>query len=110
MIKAELILENGLLRACNIRGHAEAGPKGADIVCAAVSVLASSAQKALSKRKGIEFRCEFPQRGEFSLEILGINAENTGFLAGIGTFLTEGLVSVSNEYPDFCSVSIEEKK
>ena len=108
MIRAELVLENGFLKSCCIRGHAGAGPKGEDIVCAAVSVLARTAFKALSDRNGINVLGNFPERGEFSLEIPGFTAENSEYLSGIGVFLTEGLVSVSREYPDFCTVSIKE--
>ncbi|MCL2831541.1 MAG: ribosomal-processing cysteine protease Prp [Treponema sp.] len=110
MIKAELVRENGFLRTCSICGHAGAGPKGSDIVCAAVSVLARTAADVLSKRKGVKFSGKFPRRGDFLLEILSVTAEETDFTAGVGDFLTEGLVSVAREYPDFCSVSIEEHR
>ena len=110
MIKAELVLEGGLLKSCVISGHAGAGPKGADIVCAAVSVLARTAFQALSARDGISARGEFPERGEFSLEVLKISAENREFLAGVGTFLVQGLLSVSKEYPEFCKVCIKERQ
>jgi uncharacterized protein YsxB (DUF464 family) len=108
MIQADLVLENGLLKSCGVRGHAGAGPKGADIVCAAVSVLARAAVLALSKREGIKISHEAPERGEFRLEILSVTGENREFLAGVGTFLKEGLLSVSKEYPDFCIVCVEE--
>ena len=107
MIKAELVLDQGLLRSCVIRGHAGAGPKGADIVCAAVSVLARTALKTLSDRLEA-VNAEFPERGEFFLEIPGAIESDKEFISGVGTFLTEGLLSVSREYPDFCKVSIEE--
>ena len=109
MIRAVLAFEGGLLKSCGISGHAGAGPKGADIVCAAVSVLARTAFKTLSARKGITVQGEFPERGEFRLEICSVNPENSEFLAGVGKFLGEGLLSVSGEYPDFCKVTIEEK-
>jgi uncharacterized protein YsxB (DUF464 family) len=108
MIQADLVLENGLLKSCWIQGHAGAGPKGADIVCAAVSVLARAAVLALSGREGIRITHESPEPGEFRLEILSATGENKEFLAGVGTFFKEGLLSVSKEYPDFCIVRLEE--
>ena len=108
MIRADLVLENGLLMKCRIRGHAGAGPKGADIVCAAVSVLAGTIYRVLSGREGICLKGEFRERGEFFLEIQDVTAENREFLAGTGTFLMEGLKSVAAEFPDFCIVNIEE--
>jgi uncharacterized protein YsxB (DUF464 family) len=38
----------GLLRFCEVRGHAMAGPAGYDLVCAAVSVLIRTAFRVLS--------------------------------------------------------------
>ena len=107
MIKACIALENGLLKSCRISGHAGAGPKGADIVCAAVSVLAGTALKMLSERKGITAKGDCPERGEFGLEITDVNPENREFLAAAGMFLCEGLLLVSKEFPDFCKVSID---
>jgi uncharacterized protein YsxB (DUF464 family) len=106
MVQADLVLENGLLKSCGVQGHAGAGPKGADIVCAAVSVLVRTAVLALSKREGIKISHEAQERGAFKLEILSVTGENREFLAGIGTFLKEGLLSVSKEYPDLWVVNI----
>ena len=108
MVKAKLVLEDGLLKSCVVSGHAGAGPKGADIVCAAVSVLVRSAFHALSEREGITVEGEFPERGEFSLEIKEKGVQNSEFLAGVGDFLQMGLLSLSVEYPNFCRLSIKE--
>jgi uncharacterized protein YsxB (DUF464 family) len=109
MIRADLVLEGGFLKSCRISGHANAGPKGADIVCAAVTVLARTAHKTLSQRKGITVLCDFPERGEFFLEVTGKTAENNEFLAGTGTFLKEGLLSIAKEFPGNCVVNIKER-
>ena len=112
MIKAELVLEGGLFRACRITGHANAGKKGSDIVCAAVSVLARTAYKVLSAKKGIAVQGDSPERGEFWMEAActaSNDIESREFLAGVGAFLEEGLLSVSNEYPENCRLSIEER-
>ena len=105
-----MVLEKGLLKSCGIQGHAGAGPRGADIVCAAVSVLARTVNRVLSARNGITVKGEFPERGEFRVEILGVSPESREFLAGAGAFLREGLCSVAEEYPEFCIVNIEENK
>jgi len=106
MIEAELVLEGGLLRSCRIRGHAGAGPVGGDIVCAAVSVLSRTAFCVLSGQRGIGVQGE-RERGEFFMEIdCGGDSGSRDFLDGVGTFLTEGLLSVSREFPDFCKVTV----
>jgi uncharacterized protein YsxB (DUF464 family) len=106
MIRIEAALdEAGLLRSCRVRGHAGAGPKGGDIVCAAVSVLAGTALRLLSRQEGITVRGKAPKRGVVSMEI---DYDGTGkeFLAAAGAFLIEGLQSVSGEYPEYCVMRI----
>lgn len=109
MIKADLVLENGgLLKSCKVLGHAGFGRRGWDIVCAAVSVLVRTVAKVLSGREGITVRSGAPERGELWLEVES-TAENREFLAAAGAFLSEGLLSVSGEYPEFCQVKIERR-
>ena len=104
-----MVLEGGLFKSCCIRGHAGAGPKGADIVCAAVSVLSRTVCRVLSDRKGITVESSAPNRGEFFLEVTWDGtSENREFLDGAGLFLKEGLLSVSREFPSFCQVKLEE--
>ncbi|MDR3333527.1 MAG: ribosomal-processing cysteine protease Prp [Treponema sp.] len=97
--------EAGLLRSCAVTGHAKAGPKGGDIVCAAVSVLIRTALKTLSGREGIMVRGDAPERGVFWME-MDYTQEGRDFLFAVGAFLTEGLESVSVEYPDYCTIHI----
>ena len=108
MIQAELVLKDGLLKSCRISGHAGAGPKGSDIVCAAVSVLARTALMIISERKDIKIQGGHPERGHFWMDISVISVESKDFLDGVGTFLKQGLISVSREFPDFCVINIEE--
>ena len=109
MIQADLILdEAGLLRSCRVSGHAGAGKRGSDIVCAAVSVLTRTLIRVLSGRKGIIIRAEAPERGNFLLEA-DYTPEGREFLAATGAFLIEGLLSVSAEFPDNCKVIIERR-
>ncbi|MDR0474040.1 MAG: ribosomal-processing cysteine protease Prp [Treponema sp.] len=110
MINARLVFEKGLLKSCRLKGHAGAGPKGGDIVCAAASVLSQAAFKVLSARKGFELKAAAPERGEFCMDIsCEENQENRVFLDGVGAFLKEGLLSISGEFPEFCQVIIEER-
>ncbi|MDR1948358.1 MAG: ribosomal-processing cysteine protease Prp [Spirochaetaceae bacterium] len=61
MIRIEVVLdEAGLLVSCGISGHAGAGRRGNDPVCAAVSVLARAAVRTLSGREGIVVRGDAP--------------------------------------------------
>jgi len=107
MIQVELVLDGaGLLGSCRVSGHAGAGKRGSDIVCAAVSVLTRTIVQVLSGRKGITVRGSIPERGNFSMEA-EYTPEGREFLAGAGTFLIEGLFSVSAEFPEHCKVTIK---
>jgi uncharacterized protein YsxB (DUF464 family) len=106
MIRIEAVLdEAGLLRSCLVQGHAGAAPRGDDIVCAAVSVLARTALRVLSRREGITVRGEAPERGIIKMEI-DYAGEGKEFLSATGSFLLEGLRSVAGEYPEYCVMRI----
>ncbi|MDR1221218.1 MAG: ribosomal-processing cysteine protease Prp [Treponema sp.] len=106
MIAIEIVLDNDLLKQCRIKGHAQAGRKGKDIVCAAVSALARTAALALAGEDGIASRCEAQKPGEFFLEIVECAQAKKSFLSGVGTFLTIGLDSIAKEYPKQCWLSV----
>ena len=109
MIQVDMVLdEAGLLRSCRVHGHAGAGKKGGDIVCAAVSVLTRTIIRVLSGRKGITIRGSIPGQGNFRMEA-DYTEEGREFLAAAGAFLSEGLISVAGEFPDNCSVNIERR-
>jgi len=110
MIHVDMILdEAGLLKSCRVSGHAGAGKRGNDIVCAAVSVLTRTIVRVLSERKDIRIQGDIPEPGNFYLEA-EYTPEGREFLAGVGTFLIEGLRSISAEFPDNCKVNIERRK
>jgi uncharacterized protein YsxB (DUF464 family) len=106
LIQIEAVLdEGGILRSCKAVGHAGAGRTGNDIVCAAVSVLMRTAVRVLSGREGITIRCEAPEPGFLSVEA-DYTAEGKDFLFAAGAFLSEGLASVAEEYPQHCKLTI----
>jgi uncharacterized protein YsxB (DUF464 family) len=109
LIQADIVLdETGLLKSCRVQGHAGAGKKGGDIVCAAVSVLTRTIVPVLSGRKGITLRGNIPGEGNFQIET-ECTGEGREFLSAAGSFLVEGLLSVSAEFPDYCKVTIERR-
>ncbi|MDR2393593.1 MAG: ribosomal-processing cysteine protease Prp [Treponema sp.] len=105
MIGIDLALdEAGLLVACGVHGHAKAGPKGSDVVCAAVSVLTKTALRVLSLQEGIRVQGG-AERGVFWME-LEYTPQGRDFLFAVGMFLEEGLEAVAAEYPDHCMITI----
>ena len=109
MIQVEIVLdEAGMLRSCQVRGHARAGEKGSDIVCAAVSVLTRTVVRVLSGREDISVRGSIPGQGNFNVEA-DYTDEGREFLAAAGAYLYEGLLSVAEEFPDNCKLTIERR-
>jgi uncharacterized protein YsxB (DUF464 family) len=120
LISIELSFDKrDLLKSCRVSGHAGAGPKGEDIVCAAVSVLTRTAYTVLSAREDLKIRASAPKRGEFQMEIddfgasmlRGASAQGTlasddSFLSAVGIYLQEGLQSVSAEFPHHVELKI----
>ena len=96
----------GLLSSCRVTGHAGAGKRGSDIVCAAVSVLTRTLVRALSGRQDVTLRGNIPQQGDFWAEA-EYSPEGRDFLAGAGGFFIEGVLSVSAEFPEHCKVTID---
>ena len=110
MIEIEAIVDQaGILRACKAAGHAGAGKAGTDIVCAAVSVLMRTALGTLSNRKGITIRGDAPHPGLLWLEA-DYTAEGKDFLSAAGVFLTDGLRSVAEEFPDYCKFIVRTER
>ncbi|MDR2795388.1 MAG: ribosomal-processing cysteine protease Prp [Spirochaetaceae bacterium] len=106
MIRLEAALDSeGVLVEYSAAGHSGAGPKGADIVCAAVSALSRALIGALYGREGVRVRADAPERGRLKVE-LSYDCEAKPFLEGAGAVLLEGLVSVAKEYPEFCNLKI----
>jgi uncharacterized protein YsxB (DUF464 family) len=111
MITVVMVLdEQGLLQSCDVQGHAGAGKRGNDIVCAAVSVLVRTAQSTLTGKKGITAKSKAKRRGVLTLKVTAESGAAQDFLAGISAFLVEGLLSVAMEYPDNCVVTITKER
>jgi len=64
-----------------------------------------TAIRVLSDRKGIIVRCDAPEPGFLNLEA-DHTAEGKDFLFAAGVFLVEGLMSVAEEYPNYCTLTI----
>ena len=107
MIQATAVLGAGAcLLSFKAIGHAATGNKGHDIVCAAFSVLARTAYRALEGLPGIGIRGSAPEPGSLSFEVFK-PATNVERAAGIAVFLVVGMDDLARDYPD--AVEFEQK-
>lgn len=96
-------LQNGELHSCIISGHSGFAPKGKDIVCAAVSILARTALDVLHGQSGIELKTDSAERGELSFTVEKKQDGCSDILSYTADFLEKGFGSLQKEYPAYVS-------
>ena len=96
-------LQNGELHSCIISGHSGFAPKGKDIVCAAVSILARTALDVLHEHGGLELKTDSAERGELSFTVEKKQDGCSDILSYTADFLEKGFDSLQKEYPAYVS-------
>ena len=100
MIRATAVLgADACLLAFEAVGHAASGNRGHDIVCAAFSVLARTAYRALEELPGSGIHGSAPEPGNLSFEVFK-PATSVERAAGIADFLVVGMVDLARDFPD----------
>lgn len=104
----------GLISEFTLTGHAEAGPYGSDIVCAAVSALAISTVNSLDALAGVIPNIETnDDEGGYLHVSMEINDSLTQEQMNISQILLEhlllGLQSIEKDYLDFIEVQTQSK-
>jgi len=69
MIKVEVVRKNQLIQEITISGHADSGPKGYDLVCAAVSSIATGALNALDQIASKDVQLELTDNPDAMIKI-----------------------------------------
>jgi uncharacterized protein YsxB (DUF464 family) len=95
----------GVLCSCRVSGHSGFGTKGNDVICAAVSVLVRSLVRTISFCTDVSCESKAPKRGVFEF-FAEYSDEGKGFLYCAGLFFLEGIRSLTEEHPDFCTLNI----
>ncbi|HET7628323.1 MAG TPA: ribosomal-processing cysteine protease Prp [Bacillales bacterium] len=65
MVEVEIVRRNGRIVSFSLRGHADAGPHGHDLVCAAVSALSIGAENAVGELCGVQLECDAGEGGGY---------------------------------------------
>ncbi|MBN2811317.1 ribosomal-processing cysteine protease Prp [Treponema zuelzerae] len=98
---------SGNLVSASARGHAGQGAKGADIVCASVTVLLRTTLAMLASRSGLETEAETAGRGSLAFRVTAWREEDLPFLQYAAAFLREGISSIEKEYPKAVVMRVE---
>ncbi len=104
MIRAEY---NRVDLSLLVRGHAQSAPKGEDLICAAASILAFTAEGVLQNEEA-HFMPRISRRnGEFRIVCQPKEGQVARCRQIFDTIFT-GFEILANEYPDYVRVTKEE--
>lgn len=108
MIKCKILVEDGYFTGIDLNGHANAGPKGEDIVCSAVSVLVYSLVNTLEKVADIrdELIELVVDDGSLKLDLRDQANEKTQILIA---FFVEGMLGIEGSHPSNVSVLMKKE-
>lgn len=109
MIKGSFIRnESGYVQSFKLTGHAESGPYGSDLVCAAVSALAISAVNGIDSLAGFEPIVEMDETegGYLFVEIpFDLNQEQKNIAQILLENLLLGLQAIEQEQSEFIKIT-----
>ena len=112
MITAVLYQEGKDLTGCRLKGHSGWAEAGQDIVCAGVSILASSCVNTLENVYGIVPRIneEDAGKGILDFDLPAMTEEKNEKAQTVMSVLKQGLNDLSAEYPQNVTLSIKERR
>jgi hypothetical protein len=100
---------DGCLAGFAASGHAGAGPKGRDPVCAAVTVLLRTAARLLAERPELQAGGGSPAEGVMRLELQPPPAGSREWVLGVTDTLLTGLRDLDREFPGRLKLDVGEE-
>jgi len=97
----------GLLAGFTASGHAGAGRKGEDIVCAAATALLRTAAKVLAGEPGLTVDGQSPEPGVMRLVLKPPPEEKRDWVRGVTATLLRGLTDLAEEFPGRLKLKID---
>jgi len=97
----------GCLAGFTASGHAGAGAKGEDIVCAAVTVLLRTAARLLAGEPSLRAAGGTPERGLMRLSLEPPPEGKREWVRGVTDALLRGLADLEAEYPGRLKMRID---
>ncbi len=97
MIRVSIHRLNRVIRKVSVTGHAESGPKGHDLICAAVSSIATGALNALVEMQNENVSLTYREGEDALIEINVLESNET--LENLLCFLVYQLKTVEDSHP-----------
>jgi len=101
---------DGCLRSFAASGHAGAGAKGSDIVCAAVTTLLRTAGRLLAAQPDLSVDGGSPAEGQMRLRLEEPPEARREWVRGVTATLVAGLADLDREFPGRLKLDIGEDR
>jgi hypothetical protein len=101
---------DGCLAGFAASGHAGAGARGRDPLCAAVTVLLRTSARILSSRPGLRVSGQAPAEGEMRLELEPPPQALQEWVRGVTDTLLAGLTDLDREFPGRLRLEVGEQE
>jgi uncharacterized protein YsxB (DUF464 family) len=98
---------DGCLAGFTASGHAGAGRKGQDIVCAAASAFLRTAAKVLAGEPGLNVDGESPEPGVMRLSLDPPPDGKREWVRGVTATLLRGLADLAEEFPERLRLEVD---
>ncbi len=97
---------NNIIKYVTAEGHAGETPAGANIICAAVSVLIRSAYRTIVKNSKVEACITAKDEGSLYFRVIQYQDSQNSWLKGITDYLITGIKDIETESPDSIKITI----
>jgi uncharacterized protein YsxB (DUF464 family) len=101
---------DGCLAGFVASGHAEAGPRGRDPVCAAVTVLLRTSARLLSAQPDLRVTGQAPAEGAMRLALEPPPEARREWVRGVTATLVAGLTDLDREFPGRLKLEVGEQE
>ncbi len=103
---------DGALASCEVTGHSGLAPRGADIVCAAVSTVVRTTVAVLQTTGSAEqlVTCDSSEHGQLAFRATEMSSAYAERMVFAADYLQKGLEIIAAEYPEYLKLRVKTVK
>jgi len=102
---------DGALASCEVAGHSGLAPRGADIVCAAVSTVVRTTVAVLQASDSAQLvTCDSSGHGQLAFRATEMSSAFAERMVFAADYLQKGLEIIAAEYPEYLKLRVKTVK
>ena len=102
---------DGTFASCEVTGHAGFAPRGADIVCAAVSTVVRTTVAVLQSADSAQLvTCDSSGHGQLAFRATEMSSAFAERMVFAADYLQKGLEIIAAEYPEYLKLRVKTVK